>query len=92
MHHLQTVAFKIIWRSVLELFGVMFQDYLAYTALAWALSRDKCKIPPLRDEVSHLSSQVLDLAFGRPLKSIVATFIICLSEKPKSAPINDSED
>jgi hypothetical protein len=25
------VAFKFNWRSVSELFGVMFQDYLAYT-------------------------------------------------------------
>jgi hypothetical protein len=32
--------------------------------------RDKCKIPPLRDKVSHLSSQVLDFAFGHPLKSL----------------------
>ena len=31
-----TVAFEINWRSVSELFGVMFQDYLAYTASACA--------------------------------------------------------
>jgi hypothetical protein len=30
------VAFKISWRRVSELFGVMFQDYLAYTASACA--------------------------------------------------------
>jgi hypothetical protein len=35
-----------------------------------ALSRDKCKIPPLRDKVSHLSSQVLDFAFGHAFKSL----------------------
>jgi hypothetical protein len=33
---LEGVAFKINWRSVSELFGVMFQDYLAYTASACA--------------------------------------------------------
>jgi len=32
----QSVAFEINWRSVSELFGVMFQDYLAYTASACA--------------------------------------------------------
>ena len=65
-----------------------------YFALAYvALSRDKCEIPPLRDKVSHLSSQVLDFAFGQThSRAYVATFIVCLSEKPKSAPINDSED
>jgi hypothetical protein len=69
---------------------VASQDLASSFLAAWyhdqALSRDKCKIPPLRDKVSHLSSQVLDFAF------YVATFIVCLSEKPKSAPINDSED
>ena len=30
------VAFRFKWRSVSELFGEMFQDYLAYTASACA--------------------------------------------------------
>ena len=32
----QPVAFNFRWRWVSELFGVMFQDYLAYTASACA--------------------------------------------------------
>jgi hypothetical protein len=34
--NIQAVAFNSNWRSVSELFGVMFQDYLAYTASACA--------------------------------------------------------
>ena len=57
-----------------------------------ALRRDKRKIPPLRDKVSHLSSQVLDLAFGRRLKSLCCDLHRLLVENPKSPPINDSQD
>jgi hypothetical protein len=35
-HGVSGVAFKINWRSISELFSVMFQDYLAYTASACA--------------------------------------------------------
>jgi hypothetical protein len=36
MRSSRAVAFNFNWRSVSELFGVMFQDYLAYTASACA--------------------------------------------------------
>jgi hypothetical protein len=36
MLSLRGVAFEFNWRSVSEQFGVMFQDYLAYWALACA--------------------------------------------------------
>jgi hypothetical protein len=42
-----------------------------------ALSPDKCKIPPLRDKVSHLSSQVLDFTFGTHSRADVATCMVC---------------
>jgi hypothetical protein len=48
----------------------------------WAISRDERTIPPLRDKVSHLSSQVLAFAFGAGSRAYVAIFIVCLSEKP----------
>jgi hypothetical protein len=60
----QNVAFNFSWRTVSELFGVLFQDYLAYTASACAYHKtvprrfnyfigDEVKVvnlPPLKAE------------------------------------------
>ena len=80
--HRLIVAFKINWRSVSELFGVVFQEYLAYTASACADHKtvprrfnyfigDEVKVVNFENpfDLGEKSSQEPEISAGHPYEA-----------------------